>query len=217
MKRLLVLGDSLVFGRPNSSEPVSVAESWPEIIKASREELDVHIRGRGSSSSRDVLRDLKTISPYYPNGYFSWTVIQVGIVDAAPRALPRVSDRCLASLPMREASRSYVRRNSVLLSLWGRPWVSPNKFRRSMEAIVVLALEISRQLLLVSVQPPDGFLRQNLGIFDVAAYNRQLREVEALSPQIKLLQSEYDLHIDGHHLSRIGHRGLAADLLAEIS
>ena len=89
-KEILVMGDSLPFGRPNYG--ICRDKTWPYLLGR---ELDAHLcmRAHGASTSADVLSEAVSLNNYWFGSLkarrFNAAFVQVGIVDVSPRLLPK--------------------------------------------------------------------------------------------------------------------------------
>jgi hypothetical protein len=97
MKRILVLGDSLSLPR-EKPEPCAYDDTWPRLLA---QEYVVHQVSIAGGTIRDFYRQL----PYYLSFKPDYVIMQIGIVDCAPRALSQFE---LMFLEKFSLSRRYI-------------------------------------------------------------------------------------------------------------
>ena len=214
MPRILVVGDSLPFGRPTSSEPIDVPESWPELLVRDDPELRLYLRARGANTSREVLLDIAQTRGYYSAQYFDRAIVQVGIVDATPRPMPLFASRVIGLGPtdwLGDRIERRINRSRTFYRLWGRPKVSVSRFESYLTGIVRNLAECSKEIVLIGLQPPSTSLQAKVGAYSVQPYNDVLRRVASSSTKAPTAAAilNLPLHKDGYHLSRRGHESLA--------
>lgn len=208
--KLLVLGDSLPFGRP--SHGVKLEMTWPYLLENSIARTT--LRARGGATIDDTRRELETLVGYWGSTSglarpFEAIILQQGIVDCCPRPLPRLAHRAVRQLPM--AGRSLAGGALVPRRYW-RPWTSLGRFEQEANRITAAAHQLAKHVFWLEIARPAHYLVENCGDFSttVRTYNAILKAVPA---QFVSLWNDGDssqhLLPDGHHLNLHGHRYVA--------
>ena len=115
---ILVLGDSLAFGRPKYG--IGRHQTWPYLLS---KELDcgLQIRAKGGATMGDVVNEAGFLNRYWFAGVkarqFDVAFVQAGIVDCCPRLLPR----CLYGYAKRVPGFRKIDRSPRLHALLARP------------------------------------------------------------------------------------------------
>jgi len=207
MLSLLILGDSLAFPRPAIDGAArDPGESWPVLLASQVGASSFWMRAAGQSSVLDVQAEVRHLAAYLATGNVDLTCVQVGIVDAAPRAYPRRLSGFFGSQFMRHVCRPlpqkwHPSRNPLMLKLCGRPWVSHEVFARNIHALVEQLSGFSHEIFLIQVQEPGPRLTELLGEFTVSKYNFALQDAARLSDRVHFVEYTADLLPDGHHLT----------------
>lgn len=92
-KRLLILGDSLALPR-EKPEYCAFEDTWPQLLKATGE-YEIHQVSIGGATISDLHRQLHYHKLFNPD----IVVVQVGIVDCAPRFASRFEIELLKRIP----------------------------------------------------------------------------------------------------------------------
>lgn len=217
--RILILGDSLPFPRPNKGQPLPV--TWPALLREQYPECDIWLRATPRSCILDVLKEFAFFTDSLAE--FDLIVVQTGIVDCAPRPYPRFVYKLIESFCGMPALRRIERfAHARLRWLYGRPWVSSREFAASIRELVETASERHPGIrsAFVPIASPSRTIVQTLPGVDRAAaeYNGTLaRTVSDLKSLNAILLDPFagvDPEVitieDGHHLSRTGHVCIAA-------
>lgn len=131
VKRSLILGDSLTFGRPKYQ--IRYQETWPGLLEENGHKI-FH-RGRGRADSGAVSREASQLCEYMTDGssnnpLFDFCFIQVGIVDCTPRLLPRRVEHIAKRLHTCRDLVVWLHRKRWLMQYVGRPWVNRSNFKK---------------------------------------------------------------------------------------
>ena len=210
----MVLGDSLSFGRP--SHDIGLEDTWP--FKLDSEEIQVVYRAKAASTSTDVLWESRTLAAYWrPKKQrgggeggepFAASIVQVGIVDVAPRLLPRAAYNLLRRYRVTAYVVNKLSRNQNIMRLYGKPWVGIEKFRKNIRDIRASLLVLSKDCFFLEILKPNAYLIENCGDFSpmVSSYNAVLKE-ELGNRFIEVSRNDVPplLLPDGHHLNHAGH------------
>lgn len=222
-KKILVLGDSLTFGRPKYQ--INNDDTWPGLIEASG--FRVFHRGMGGASSKSVLAEARHLYGYMIDGVcnrqppFDLCFIQVGIVDCTPRLLSRKLHRIIGFFPGGGRVVAGLSRFGPLIRLVGKPWVGLGEFERNVINILDLCSKLAADVVFIEIANPAHFLIDNCGDFSgvVHQYNSVLRDAsnDGYLPCFKNLDLGDLLLPDGHHLTKDGHKRIADQILNHLS
>ncbi|MCE9540508.1 MAG: SGNH/GDSL hydrolase family protein, partial [Bacteroidetes bacterium] len=122
--KILIMSDSLALAR-EKPEKVFYEETWPAFLK--RKGHDVLPICIGGATSDDLLRQVAYHKPFLPD----IVIIQVGIVDCAPRHFTQLEILLLRKIPffgrvaLKFFNKPFVRKIRKI------SYVSPNKFRQN--------------------------------------------------------------------------------------
>lgn len=213
---LISLGDSLGFMRDDKYSPNVWRQTW--VGKVSNSDLfdSCWFMNMGGEMAKGVELKANQIVSYLTDSVEVTCIIQVGIVDSSPRALPRSFLALLSKiLLLNKSSGNNLQKNRFLLKIWGRPWTSSKKYGSLMAATVNKLLRSSsvKRIILVGISRPEGALRTNLGEFDVESYNESLRKLSRKHPNVEFLEPMSWLHPDGYHMTKKAHEELATEIL----
>lgn len=215
---ILVLGDSLPFGRPNHG--ICRDKTWPYLL---HRELNAHLcmRARGGATSIDVLAEANSLASYWFGSLqarrFDVALVQVGIVDACPRLVPKR----LHSYASRIPGFPHLERLKWLHHVVGSPWVSSKRFIQTINKIDSLLNRLARRVLFVEIAMPDHYLKENVGDFSGVISLRNNLMLKSLSHSRfvdcwgGVAVSQFLLP-DGHHLNERGHQVVAQQCLKKI-
>lgn len=222
-KKVLVLGDSLTFGRPKYH--ISNDDTWPSQIEASG--FRVFHRGMGGASSKSVLDEARHLYGYMIDEVsnrqppFDLCFIQVGIVDYTPRLLSQKLHRVIGVFPGGGRVVAALSRFGPLIRLVGKPWVSLVEFQRNVMNILDLCSKLAADVVFIEIAKPAHFLIDNCGDFSgvVHQYNSVLRDAsnDGYLPVFENLDLGDLLLPDGHHLTKDGHKRIAQQILNYLS
>ena len=216
---ILVLGDSLPFGRPKHG--ICRDKTWPYLLRC---ELDAHLcmRARGGATSTDVLAEASGLASYWFGSLqarrFDVAFVQVGIVDASPRLVPKPLYPYVSRLP----GFSRLQRSRWLHEVVGRPWVSSGQFAQAIVRIDELLGRIAEQIFFVEIAFPDHHLKENVRNFSslVSCRNLSISSCIGESRFVSCWGGQavpQFLLPDGHHLNAEGHQVVAKKCLEKIS
>ena len=215
---ILVLGDSLTFGRPKYG--ICRDKTWPYLL---RHELDALLcmRARGGATSADVLSEASGLASYWFGSLqarrFDAAFVQVGIVDVSPRLVPKLLYPYASRIP----GFSRLQRSRWLHETVGRPWVSSGQFAQAIARIDKLLGRLADQVFFVEIAMPDHYLKQNVGDFSSSVSRRNLL-ISGCIGQSRFIPCWGGVAVpqfllpDGHHLNEEGHQLVAKQCLEKI-
>jgi hypothetical protein len=215
---ILVLGDSLSFGRPKHN--IFPENTWPFILEKKITGRMV-LRSRGGADVFYLCSDLSQLRHYYPNMYFDITIVQVGIVDVTPRLLTKRMRKIIGLFLFLKNLIVVASRNKKIVENFGRPDNSESKFKEGIESLSSLLKDLSKNVIYLSILQPTGFLLDNCGDFSgqVNLYNQALKRVVG-GDYLDLHESfDYTKFIlrDGYHLNTFGHMHVANLISKKVS
>jgi len=232
---ILVVGDSIAFARRYKAQ--LLPEAWPFLL---REKVggNLLLRADGGATSTAVVEQVEMMLNYFaaPAGEertFGWAIVQMGIVDCCPRALPLWLSRLVDRVPGggRLVARSVLPAIKAT-GLRGRPWISGPRFQHNLEKILRRLEKLADRVAVLAIAPPIKFLVENApGVGErVEQYNALLAQgvgrLAGLRPGFVQYCNPWDepgvraaghriedlLLEDGHHLSAAGHAWVARRL-----
>ena len=231
--RIVALADSLALPRDENGTRVLWDDTWPYLLGEClrgehRLDSEVINHGQRSQTAPDLIRP----HPFTMNVVLTRpdvVVVQVGIVDCAPRIFSRAENRIISHLPelIRKRvidSRSKRRRELIASDPLARVYTAPDVYRRAMEELSrkLAGLPFAVQAIVLPVLSHRRLDDRSPGYSrNVARYNDILRaQWEGFVPPETLLEgaSEDDFFAeDGYHLSKLGNHKVASALAARIA
>ena len=202
MKRILILSDSLALPR-TKPELCSYEDTYPVLLK---ERFEVHQVSIGAATSEILLKQVHYHLSFNPD----IVIIQVGIVDCAPRFMTR-----------KEIDASYAFGSLGKLLRWSlnKKWVrnlrkvtytSKTNFKIHLKSI---RSKINSPILAIEIAPaPDVYEKILPGIRkNILDYNNILRETFDLTINTNEILN-YGLMSDHHHINKKGHLLILSEL-----
>jgi len=208
---ILVLGDSLAFGRPKYG--ICRDLTWPYLL-SKRLGCDVQLRAKVGGGMIDVANEVQSLNDYWFEGLkarsFDITFIQAGIVDCCPRLVPRR----FYGYARRAPGFCRLERSPRAHSILARPWTSESRFVKALSGIMKILPNISKASFFVEIAKPANYLIENVGDFSdvVVSYNEMLRKLAGSASLVQwqtVNSGEIHLLPDGHHLTALGHQAVA--------
>lgn len=227
---LLIQGDSL----PLPRQRISYADTWPARLRASSPFSDVINRSRSGKTTDDLHRDnvrfpRRSLEAYDPDT----VVLQIGIVDCAPRLLSQTEKDLLTACPFDRLSHfgghflKWARDRSR-----DRTYVSDGDFEANVRHFLDRAeqIDVDEVVVLKILTAGEKYTAKNPEVQSaISAYNDRLDAVAADYPVVETMrplaptESEeaaiVDDHTldDGYHLDAAGHERLYDRLLDAIT
>lgn len=200
-KRILILTDSLAL--PRTFPEVCEHEfTWPENLKSQGHVI--HQVSIGGATSRDLLNQI----PYHKSFKPDVVILQVGIVDCAPRFLKKYEINLLRKIPylgnkiIQKLNNKWVKKYRKL------SYISPFEFRDNIKGIVS-SFDNAKIFILGII--PASMDYENLlpGVTqNIRAYNSILKSFNALFFDLETILKN-GIMSDHHHLNREGHKYIA--------
>lgn len=227
-ERLVVIGDSLAMPRSVDGEEVLWSQTWPSLLGAAMagdfEVVNFSARAKNSNQLVNPTLFLEQIEWVRPKVI----IVQIGVVDCAPRIFTNKEKRVLKWLPsfLRESiirGRSNNRQALTAKDPLGKVEVHPAQFRQNFEDFVGKLARLPKMPKLM-VMPIVANLQEMEAkspgySSNMALYNDILSEVSEgrfLFPKIELdwlSTSPENFCKDGYHLSPLGNQRLYELLL----
>ena len=172
---LLILGDSLPFGRPKYG--ICRDKTWPYIL-ARELNSSLSMRARGDSTVYNVMAEVNSLDGYWFDGFpsrkFDAAFVQVGIVDACPRLIHRK----LYPLATRLPGFKFLVRWPPIYKTIGNPWVANKQFTQAIHNLHSVLTGLAKQVFFIEIAMPSHHLLQNVGDFsdEIKSRNFNIRE-----------------------------------------
>lgn len=225
--RILILGDSLPFPRPTRGQPLKL--TWPSLLKDRLPQIDAYLRAHPRFTIIDVLKELGFFAESLAD--FDAVIVQVGIVDCAPRPYPHLIAKLIevcVSMPTFRKIEGFTHRR--LLWCYRRPWVEEAEFVSAAQHLVEMVFSCNPRLkvIFITVAPPSRTIVELLPGIELAAgrYNAALSKIinklaptygcRLLDPFTGADQLMFTIE-DGHHLSGYGHKLIADSLVPALA
>jgi hypothetical protein len=208
---ILVLGDSLTFGRPKHG--ICRDLTWPYLL-SKQLGCGLQMRARGGATMIDVVNEAQFLNRYWFEGLkarsFDITFIQAGIVDCCPRLVPRR----FYGHARRAPGFRRLERSPRAHRLLARPWTSKSRFAKTLSDLLKILPNISRTIFFIEIARPANYLIDNVGDFSdsVDSYNAIIQALVGPASLVKWQAVESgEIHLlpDGHHLTVLGHQAVA--------
>lgn len=204
-----IYSDSLAF--PRFEEKTFYDETYAGKL-ASHKNFDVHLRGRSGFRSSEMTSMSNMDARFSRESEPEIAILQFGVVDCAPRPIPRAL-RYLVSL-LYESLRSKV----IKLIHFLRPYTqqviffrhtSPKRFQKNYMKLVQEQLQYNVQVICLSIMdPPDDAEKQSPGLKkSVRQYNNIIHDIckKCDIAFIDISHEKEFLLKDGIHISNKGH------------
>lgn len=210
MKRILILSDSLGLPRDNP-ELCSYEATWPILLKEYGNLI--HQVSIGGATSGELLAQIFYHKMFKPD----ITIVQVGIVDCAPRFATKYELAILKKMSIAGKWLLKLMNKKSVRAFRNITYVSPRIFEYNISEI--LKRLDNSDLYFLSILPASADYEQVLpGInTNISKYNRIL---ERVSGERYIDLSTIPLNgvmSDGHHLNAIGHAFIANELLIKLN
>lgn len=226
--RIVALADSLAMPRPakNDARGVAWSETWPKRLeyrlRRIAPECEVISAGKRSRTATE-LEEREYVSFIEPD----IIVLQVGIVDCAPRVFSRLEHRLLRFLPLgvRERLIKYRSRNRALLTARNplrKVYTRPRVFERAMRNFKSFLENRPHapQAIVLPILVHSSLQEKSKGYFQNAAlYNGILKKIwgdSYIAPET-VGHGDKDFFLeDGQHLTPAGNDAVAGVLYSKI-
>lgn len=223
--RIVIIGDSLAMAR--ETEKILLEDTYGYLLKIfleTKSHTDVFIMARRSndtsiqSADDHLLYDIKQFLP-------DIVIIQIGIVDCAPRIFGKIERNIIAHLPASFSAKVInfcSKRRLFLTKYFPKVYVNIKDFETNMRKILDAIKEIKAIPMIVNIAKPGPEIlsRSYNSLQNVTDYNEVHHRLcaEYNAEYVDAFNiTENDKHCllnDGMHFSKYGHKKLA-DILFE--
>ena len=202
MSRILVIGDSLAAQRPE--DDLEESERWPQLFAKKTGATIINL-SKGFSTTQRLIEK----STMETAATASASVIQLGVVDCAPRRFKRWEMQIIYKLPKKWQTKtiSYFKKRRI--QSLNKCYVSPSDFKENISQFVSA---LNTPVYYVQILPASiTFKTVNPQIeAAIRQYNSILSELEVQFPNLKVIETpenevEKITLDDGYHLNRLGH------------
>lgn len=227
---LLIHGDSLALPRAD----VQYHQTWPSRLRAELDEWTVINRAQDGKTTKELISDeewknSRQLDLYTPRV----VVLQLGIVDCAPRKVRKVEKQVVEELESQLLRRiSYFLATNFRSRSMKRAYVSPDEYRSNLSAFVERAMEngVESVLFVKILSPGEKYSDRNKhSPASITQYNEILSDVADEYPLVDVLRplcddekkerqivDEYTLD-DGYHLNPAGNERLGQRVIDHIN
>ena len=151
---------------------------------------------------------------------FEICILQVGIVDCTPRPFSKRLTRVISLFYGGKKLIDRLSRHQQFLKLFGKPWISLEKFENNILEIFKISSKISSKIIFIEISKPVHYLLENCGNFSsiVSDYNSVIKKTfsNGYLEVYQGIDSELLILPDGHHLTKLGHKIIANKILSVI-
>ncbi len=206
MNKIVILGDSLAFNRPDNLKDEL---RWPQLLAVKYPDVCVENRARGANTTNSLIReDLRKLNKG------DSIIVQLGVVDCAPRLFSKIEGKILARLPsfLRQTIIKYAKKYRTQSNK--RCYVGLNKFTENLSKFFESTKHY--KLIYIKILPPGSkFLSSNPeAIHSINQYNKAIESLSFKFKHVDLIDftgvsiDNYTLE-DGYHLNEEGHKLVA--------
>ena len=209
----------MMFPKDDQYSPKLFTQTWQGRISQSDFFDYTWLLGKGGSMAKDALNQALICTRHLTSEMSATVFIQVGIVDATPRSMPKMMLRIVSvlfSLNQNQVSR--LKRSKTLLKIWGKPWISPRKYSRRIRKAVQL-LEASpsvSKIFILGINPVGTRIIKLAGHVQIDEYNLRLSQIASDHRKTEYLAAQLEVHPDGIHLQSESHALLGQRLLTKM-
>lgn len=233
---LAIYGDSLSL--PRQADGVNYWETYPELMKSYFEQkipnkkIHLYNRGKGDITIEELYK-LFVQDQFYFGVLGDVVIFQCGIVDCAPRPVSPRMRRCLAKMPkpVLSVAINFLHKYRHMLLRSGLLWriTPPARFKQVLKQLLEIASQSFKKVYVINICPTiDTIEAHSPGLSaSIYEYNRLISEIIGtlhsdtfVFIDINHLISESDQGIlsyinaiDGHHITKMGHRLIYKTLL----
>lgn len=197
IQKILIVGDSLAARRSTNPSDVVI---WPELLGDRMSQTDIVNISKPYATSC-ILRKIKETS-------IDIAVLELGIVDCAPRKFSRLETKFLSFIP------GFISKHVVKLlgrmPSDSRVYVCSSEYKKNIE--IFCKSNKDNRIIIVEIMPASSaFLKKNpTAYLNISKYNDVLGEISNSIDNVNIVKtsdmsgSEFFLE-DGYHLSPLGH------------
>ncbi|ELA4930535.1 SGNH/GDSL hydrolase family protein [Vibrio vulnificus] len=211
MKKICILADSLAAPREDN---IADAARWPQVLFSQIQPVEYINRVKGASTTKKVKKLVGVEADIF--------IIQLGIVDCAPRLFTRFESKQLARLPQswREKIIKWAKENRQPST--ERAYVKPNKFEKNLKRILQRA-NGSSIIFIKIINPGEEMLKSNPSIQQqIDLYNSIIERMVSIDNNVSIItipdESIEEITLDdGYHLNEQGHQVVANLVIDQVN
>lgn len=207
-KKILILTDSL--GLPREKPEVCAYEqTWPVLLKQNPDFI-VHQVSIGGGTSSDILRQIEYHHSFNPD----IVIVQVGIVDCAPRFMTRLELEIIKKIPFLGRRLIKTLNNNAVRKYRNISYCPPKAFENNI--IKIHQTFKDREVYYIGILPATDTYESILpGIAsNIKLYNKILSKQPGFLSMEKI--STTCIMSDHHHLNANGHSYIYSKILEQI-
>lgn len=213
MSKIIILGDSLAYNRPDI---LTNEQRWPALLSKNLQAYQITNLSMGSSTSSRFKKLDKAL--FADNDIL---IVQIGIVDCAPRLLTRFENRVISKLPSFLSKRIISNFKRKRVQDISRVYITPQKFKENLLGLFDKFKQT--RLFYIEILPAsEKFLASNPRVSEsINQYNLIIESCAANFDNIHLIKfdnyniDQYTLD-DGYHLNAEGHALVSKLILSVI-
>lgn len=234
MKTITIITDSLAMPRVEGDEKIYIQQTWPKLLAQKLGNEYVFAEFKERARDTDSLNLVQVFNESIVNVRPDLLIIQIGIVDCAPRIISKKEHQILNRfyfpkrlrnliIQQRKKNKQRILRKGALLKVY----VSPETFKNNLDKFIKASLAI-RPTLNILLIPILGDLEKldsiSSGYYsNIQKYNKILSELEngnnIIVPEnwMNEMNSSENYCTDGYHLNEMGHLKLSQKIVNLIS
>lgn len=204
-KKILILSDSLPLAR-EKPEKTEFGETWPQILK--KEGFEIYQVSIGGATSTDLLKQAHYHLSFNPD----IVLIQVGIVDCAPRFATKFEIEFLTRIPfgkiiLRKINSPKIRNKRKI------SYVHVHTFARNLKKIEAI---FSGQVFFLTILPSNLQYEKTLpGISEqIEKFNKVIYTHKNIIDLSRITSD--GIMSDFHHLNKEGHSFVAREIIKKL-
>lgn len=208
--KVLIIGDSLAAQRPD--DDLDINERWPALLSNNKNVLIRNLSKGFSTTQR--LREPDVIKEAIKSDI---VIIQLGVVDCAPRRFKRWEMQLIYKLPGQFQKKIIAFLKKKKHQSTEKCYVKPPQFKKNIETFIKT---IKKPVIYIQVLPATGkLLKSNPDISGaITKYNSIIEQLsgkmDSLTTEAIALKDVQDLTLeDDYHLNRKGHQYIARKIL----
>jgi lysophospholipase L1-like esterase len=205
--KILILSDSLPLAR-TKPEVCKYNDTWPTLLK--QQGHHIHQVSIGGATSSDLLKQVHYHDSFHPD----IVLIQVGIVDCAPRVFNKKEINILNMLGVinrkiiKPLTTKYDRKLRVLRN---QQFTSEKIFKKNILSFLQ-HYQSSKLFFIPIIKANKCYIKQLPNIEEnITAYNKIIEETASQEQTLSLASFDVEscLMSDNHHLNTKGHRAIS--------
>lgn len=208
MLKILILSDSVPLAR-NKPEKTRYEQTWPELLK--NEGYVMNQVSIGGATSDDLYQQAKYYHQYFMPDI---VIIQVGIVDCAPRFLTKTEKKIIENLPYIGIRLIPRLNNNFIKKIRKINYVDKKRFKQNLEGFKNI---FQCKIIFIKIIPAsDSYEKMLIGVRkNIQDYNSIIEKTMNITIDTKCIDQTC-LMSDHHHLNEKGHSVLFKEIIKKI-